>query len=335
MKFSFIVPVFNRENLIKKCIDSIRQQTYNNYEIIIIDDGSTDNTSKIINDYFAQFDNIKYYYQENSGPYNARLTGVSKSTGEYIIFVDSDDWIENNTLDIIFQYINKYKPDIIKYKYSINNNSTNQSDNSDVKLYSQDKEELYQEFINNAKLNSLCDEAIKKELLINIKENKNNLIQGEDALLNYELYSKANSILVIPNILYHYNYSQNSTSKTENVDNIKKCIDSILVLYDNKTEYIKKWKLDNNSNIIKIINDFLDFMLSLVYRLVKNKSLNDDELGEILNKLFENNIYNKLIIQIKNGEIKNKSFLREFFVKKLYNKKTSFFLNIHKFIRVF
>ena len=92
---SVIVPVYNREKTIKKCLDSICNQKFDNFEIIVVDDGSTDNTADIIKGIQKTNVNLRYYYINNEGAFNARKYGVSKALGKYVTFVDSDDWVED------------------------------------------------------------------------------------------------------------------------------------------------------------------------------------------------------------------------------------------------
>ena len=99
MKYSIIVPVYNMEKYISKCLDSIFSSTYKNYEVIIVNDGSTDKSDEIIKTYIEKNRNIIYIKEENMGLSTARNNGVSKATGDYIIFVDSDDYIEEKLLE--------------------------------------------------------------------------------------------------------------------------------------------------------------------------------------------------------------------------------------------
>ena len=96
-KFSIIVPVYNVENYVDKCIKSILNQTYKNYEVIIINDGSTDNSLNIINKY-KNNKKIKIITQKNKGLSNARNNGMKMATGDYLLFIDSDDYIEDKLL---------------------------------------------------------------------------------------------------------------------------------------------------------------------------------------------------------------------------------------------
>ncbi len=98
-KVSIIVPIYNTEKYLKKCLDSIVRQTHQNLEIILVDDGSTDNSSEIANSYAKIDKRIKVIHQENQGQSTARNTGLSKATGEYISFIDSDDEIAKNFIE--------------------------------------------------------------------------------------------------------------------------------------------------------------------------------------------------------------------------------------------
>lgn len=116
VKFSIIVPVYNTEEYLEKCIDSIIKQTYEDYEIILVNDGSTDNSKKIINEYKNKYsDKIKVINKKNGGLSSARNKGVSKATGEYILFVDSDDYIEKGLLKTLASKTNDM-PDLIRFQ---------------------------------------------------------------------------------------------------------------------------------------------------------------------------------------------------------------------------
>jgi glycosyltransferase involved in cell wall biosynthesis len=104
--FSVIIPTFNRKDFLKAAVDSVLAQTFDDFELIIIDDGSTDNTSQILNEYSDK--RIKYFYQENRGVSYARNRGIEQSRGKYVAFLDSDDrWLANK-LEKTFEFINKF-----------------------------------------------------------------------------------------------------------------------------------------------------------------------------------------------------------------------------------
>ena len=115
IKFSLIIPAYNIENYIVKCITSILNQNYFNYEIIVVNDGSTDDTVKILES--IKNEKIKIINKQNGGLSSARNEGLRHATGDYIWFVDGDDYIENNALEILYKCLKEEFYDIISFKY--------------------------------------------------------------------------------------------------------------------------------------------------------------------------------------------------------------------------
>ena len=118
MKVSIIVPVYNTEKYLSKCLDSLINQDFSDYEIIIVNDGSTDNSEDIINDYANKYDNIKTFKKKNGGLSSARNYGLAKAIGKYITFVDSDDYVEKDFLKELYNAINKDNSDIAVCEFS-------------------------------------------------------------------------------------------------------------------------------------------------------------------------------------------------------------------------
>lgn len=113
--FSIIIPVYNSELYIEKCLNSILKQQFENFEVILIDDGSSDNSAKIIKSFKDH--RIRYYYQKNLGPASARNNGAQRALGKYIIFVDSDDYLSDNALNDLAEAILKYDADMVVYNH--------------------------------------------------------------------------------------------------------------------------------------------------------------------------------------------------------------------------
>ena len=109
---SIIIPVYNIENYLPKCIESIVTQSYNNLQVIIVDDGSIDNTAEIARLYAEKDDRIVLIQQRNSGVSSARNHGLKKAEGEYVMFVDGDDWIDRNTVEDMLSVVRKYNLDV-------------------------------------------------------------------------------------------------------------------------------------------------------------------------------------------------------------------------------
>ena len=117
MKISIIVPIYNIENYIEKCLTSIINQTYNNYELILVNDGSTDSSETICKKIAKENKQIKYFYKKNGGLSDARNYGIRKSSGEYLMFVDGDDFLESkDSLKKIVSRLESSSLDVLQYK---------------------------------------------------------------------------------------------------------------------------------------------------------------------------------------------------------------------------
>lgn len=120
MMFSVIVPCYNSKSYVRKCIDSILAQNYHNFEIILIDDGSTDGTAQILDDYATVYSYIHAYHFENSGVSHSRRRGIALATGDYLVFVDSDDTINPQLLHELSLTVEEHDfPDIIRYQANL------------------------------------------------------------------------------------------------------------------------------------------------------------------------------------------------------------------------
>ena len=134
MEISIIVPIYNVEEYLCKCLDSIVNQTYTDYELILIDDGSTDDSGKIADEYSSKDDRITVIHKKNSGVSDARNRGLENASGKYICFIDADDWIEVSYLEELLLLAKSNDADIAMCSYLKNsgNLSITQPVNSDV-----------------------------------------------------------------------------------------------------------------------------------------------------------------------------------------------------------
>ena len=116
--FSILTPVYKVEKYLNACIDSVLNQTYGDFELILVDDGSPDNSGKICDDYAQKDSRIKVIHKENGGLISARREAVKHASGEYCVFLDSDDFVENNILEILFAKISEHNCDVVCYGYN-------------------------------------------------------------------------------------------------------------------------------------------------------------------------------------------------------------------------
>lgn len=250
-KISIIIPVYNTGKHIEKCLNSIVNQTENqDLEIIIINDGSTDNSEDIITQYIQKHKdtlNIKYYSKENEGVAKTRNFGIEKAQSEYIMFVDSDDYIELKAIGILKKYIEQ-NIDLIKFKLKRidENNSIIENVQGPVfdKITGQQAFNiLYGE---DVLLDSPCVYAIKKELFTknNFKFQKR---YHEDFGIIPLIILTAKSVVSIPDYLYKYVQAPDSITRTEDYNKTIEKMEDVLFHYDNMLEMLKKIKLDKTT----------------------------------------------------------------------------------------
>ena len=210
---SVVIPVYNVEKYLEKCVDSVKKQTYNNIEIILVDDGSTDKSGELC-DIIAKEDNrIKVIHKKNGGLSDARNAGVKVANGDFIGFVDSDDYIYQDMYMDLYLTLKKEDSDIsicdfVKIKEN-DDSSEYCAKNKNVNYYKYNKIEALNELLKNEKItNHAWNKLYKKSLFDNIKYpvGKN----MEDMATTYLLFEKANQISYIEKIEYFYLERANS-----------------------------------------------------------------------------------------------------------------------------
>ncbi|MDY4077588.1 MAG: glycosyltransferase family 2 protein [Clostridium sp.] len=208
---SIVVPVYNVEKYLKKCIDSIINQTYKNLEIILVNDGSTDNSGKICDEYVLKDNRIKVIHKKNEGLSSARNLGIDISNGEYIIFVDSDDWIKKDMIKKLYEIIQKDNSDISICNYFLSYNEEDQIQKEKIEFCQFNNIEalkkLYDENFNIIMTISCC-KLFKKNLFSDIKFPKGKI--HEDEFTTYKLLYKSKKVSYTSEKMYYYRQREDS-----------------------------------------------------------------------------------------------------------------------------
>lgn len=211
MKISIIIPVYNSAVTISRCLDSIIASGEREYEIILINDGSTDSTYSILEDYNKKYENLKVYHIENSGVSAARNLGIKYAQGEYISFVDSDDYVSENYVSTILEHI---KSDKDIYFFSGKVLSENQSKNNQLVFISlcNTMSEVKHNLI-KGKSNVPWDKLYKRDILVQNNINfREDTSLGEDWIFAMDYFEKCKNFELIQEILYFYCIQENSLS---------------------------------------------------------------------------------------------------------------------------
>ena len=199
-KFSVIVPVYNAEKFIKRCVGSILSQSYKNIEVILINDGSTDATETVCNELARQDDRVKYHKQENQGPSIARQHGLSLSTGDYVSFIDSDDYIEDGLYEEMALLCTD-QVDIVEFGYYLDYGEYKHCFNMSPII--KDGADCLSHYIHQKNVtNYLCNKIFKKTLFEKVEFP--HLYMSEDQCILAQLYHAANKIQSVEKAFYNY-----------------------------------------------------------------------------------------------------------------------------------
>lgn len=295
---SVIVPVYNVESYISKCIESILNQSFIYFELILINDGSTDDSGSICEKYALQDNRINVIHKNNGGLASACKCGIENSTGKYIVFVDSDDWIDDDMLETLFTEVEKNNAQIVLC-HAIREYRDKQVLKKmhllDSRLYKRNeiKNEIFsglistgyrgQKKISNSRCAKLFDAELVKK---NLKYYSIDVINGEDLQLTFAIILDAESIFCINNYYpYHYRVNENSLTRSYINNFIEKSIDlynHIDFISNDKNVFDFKEQLNiwfTNRVLVAINQEFSkknDFDKKITINKIDQLSTNDD-----------------------------------------------------------
>lgn len=333
MLFSILIPVYNVEKYLRECIDSVLNQNEKDIEIILCDDGSTDNSGNICDEYKEKYPNIiKVIHKENEGLLLTRRKLFSYAKGQYVLCIDGDDYISDNALNKLKEIILKSSPDIILYNLECRGlNVSSKIFNLDLKknyLYTE-KINIYKQILINHNINSLCTKVIKRNIIdTNEDYSKYSILNmGEDLFQTLPIFDKAESIYYYDKVLYYY--IKNNDSITYTLPN--NILEQRKILWKSEDFYFNKWNFSSdeiNKNNIKRFKSLIGSGLSLYNKSIResNKNIfqsyidtfiNDDYFIDLLIKID----YKRLNIKYKlyYNLLKNKSKIILRFLYKLEN----------------
>lgn len=219
--FSIVVPAYNAEKYLDRCLQSVLAQDYTNWEVVIVDDGSTDSTWTIMQQYHSQYPN-KFVIDQHSnmGQYITRLKGCSLCTGEYTLFVDADDYVDNHLLSSLFELLSEEKHDMVMWGWNrVDSIGTiKESAYAFNETGPVNKRDIYLCLSRGSILNSLCIKCVKTNIIqTNTFETDCCIRNGEDLLFTIPLVENSNDFFFIKSPFYYYfdNYGSISHSFTK------------------------------------------------------------------------------------------------------------------------
>lgn len=237
---SIIIPVYKVEKYLSRCVESILKQTYKNIEIILVDDGSPDESPAICDDFARKYKNINVIHKNNGGLSSARNAGLDICKGKYIAFVDSDDYVDSNFIMRLYNAIEKNDADIAMLQYAEVSEENNLPAIAPAKEILYKKKEVEKAFL-ELKVDSVCVGLYRKEIIGNHRfiEEKT----SEDIPFNFEVFKEAQTFVYIPEKRYYYFYNPDSISNgslDKNMLNYLYFRKMIVDYYDDKDEELLK-----------------------------------------------------------------------------------------------
>ncbi|WP_423409242.1 glycosyltransferase family 2 protein [Heyndrickxia sp. MSNUG] len=289
-RVTIIIPVYNSAEFISDCLESVLQQSYKNLEIIIINDGSTDNSEKIIKTYMKD-KRIKYLSQSNRGPAEARNAGINFASGEYLVFIDADDTIEQLYIESLLVKIHNSKSDLVCSGY-IDLSEYGIKKHIDFEIGEETSVHDFAEMVCQGTGGVLWSKIFKKEIIIkhDLQLDKD-LYMSEDLVFVLRYASHCESFSMINEFLYKYNrLNQNSISSNVSIHYLEN--------YINVCSRIEKILTEIKLSDEKITGIINKRMQETLLQLVIRESLNLDKIGLDITVQNIKRIYNNQVIQM-------------------------------------
>lgn len=269
---SIIVPIYNVEEELRKCVSSILAQTYKDIEIILVDDGSPDNCGAICDEFAHKDNRVVVIHKENEGLVNARKSGLEKSTGRFISYVDGDDWIEEDFIQNLMDCQQKYNADIVAAGFSKDIGDISDKHSNAIASGFYDKQKM----ISDVYPRMICagpyfyfgicsyvwNKLFKKELLFESQMAVDPRISvGEDTAVVFSVLLKANSLYISENTSYHY--YQKAFSMLKSMDSLEKEKEKVSWLNDYLVDSLKNAPAEYN--LSKQIERYIDSLRIIRY----------------------------------------------------------------------
>ncbi|WP_051199903.1 glycosyltransferase [Butyrivibrio sp. FCS006] len=219
---SIVVPIYNVENFLEKCLTSIAGQSYRNIEVIMVDDGSKDNSADIAKKFAVNDDRFKYYHQENAGLSAARNTGINNATGEYISFIDSDDWIDSDFVKKLMEAIIAHNADLAVCGYYKEEDKIEAIGYDSEMILSRTAAMSVFEVIFPKEYSLMviaCNKLFKKSIFDNVKFKEGRI--HEDEYTMHRIIDASSIVVTIPDVLYHYMIRANSITGANNIEDLR------------------------------------------------------------------------------------------------------------------
>lgn len=296
MEFSVIVPVYNVEGYLPDCVDSLLNQTWGNAEILLIDDGSTDQSGRICDAYAGKFPGrVRVLHQANCGADMARVMGLKNAAGDICVFVDADDCLRRDGLEQLHRAFEKTGADVVLYAASRDEDFVSQTRMLPLEdgscFEGKGKRELYALMIRSSKLNNICMKAAKKVVYDRFLSDygpKERISYGEDLCLSMPLITHGEKIAYLADNLYFYRFRPGSAVNSFH----PRRHDSIKTVRKKMESYLEIWQMQEYYPVFyaRVVENWVEALKIL---LKNRRSLTKQEMFSLLGELSEDDFFQK------------------------------------------
>lgn len=301
---TIVIPVYNVEAYIDRCIESVRKQTYSNLEIILVDDGSPDKCPEICDEYAKKDKRIKVIHKENGGVSSARNIGIENSTGVWLCFVDADDYIEEDFCKELYKKAIDKDADIVQSSYNRVTNSKVEKINTDYKEYEYNSKEYLIQTLNPQTGFGFCHMKLYRKSIIKDVRFNEELKVGEDALFGEQISHQINKAVMVRKALYNYRVNEESVVRKFDKNYVKKYLEAMI---KNKEFLNKEYKDDKD-----IQQNYYNFVAYHVLLIAVNYCYHPENKSEnkrkLLREVCEINVFKQAI---KKSNFNNLSLTRK------------------------
>lgn len=278
---SVVVPVYNVEPYLKECLDSIINQSYRDLEIILIDDGSTDKSGEICDEYSKKDDRIIVIHQTNQGSASAKNAGLRKTSGEYLSFVDSDDFLQEGAYEFMVKQLEDYHADIIQCCFRMLYQKSNREVNNIMDIQTLDTSEFLELFTKDWTCGLLWDKLYKRHIFKDIYFKEGHKI--DDEFFTYKGVMNSKKILRVPHYIYNYR---------QRISSVMFSKDSQLRIISDSLKYLSIRRKDVTKSFPQLKKAYDEHYLNMLIILSKNEYINAKLINEIkqyIKKYFNEN----------------------------------------------
>lgn len=330
MKVSVIIPVYNVEKYLRECVDSVLSQTHKQFEVILVDDGSTDGSGTICDEYAERCSCVSVIHSTNKGPFFARNLGAHIAQGDIVVFLDSDDCLRTDALEILADCFLRTQCDMVLYDSGICPNFSSYSVHHPFQheeVFSRDRFEMIIRLIVSSRIpNSLCLKAVRKNCA-QLKEDAlkySHVKQGEDLLMSIFFIDNCEKIAYLPEELYFYRMRQGSAVHT--YDPMRK--ESVKTVHQVLAHYLDRWNMKelkpmHNARKVRGWVDVLGMLMKNKQHMDKNVYRHE------LDAMAEDNYFRSAYLAADMGQL---SGIQKLSARWLYQK-NYFALHILVFLR--